>query len=810
MSNFSVRTLLAVMIFSFTAGILINGFNTPIQAQDSEAEDIRRKFRQVIQLKEQGEPEKAGRLLDEVLRKLNTSSNKTELVLELRDEAGFNWFVSAMSDKSNPLLSQLAEKFLKMAALEKTRQDTNITRIRRLVNKLGTKRHNERYYIMEVIATKIGQYVFKLPELPGIIGDPNHKLQIPVILLLTRMGDHAVRPLIECTDSSNGILRQNAALIMGNIKDPRSIPCLAKLAQKDGESRVKEAASKSLAKIVGKDSSKDAKNLYFDQAEKYYFNDPLYTNNPYKESMIWKWSQGNMKHWEVPSILFNESLAQEALFDAIALDNSYDAAWTLLLNVYFSELNEVNTSLRVALDLASKERLPSGSRGQLDVLRRASRTLRMVNICCSMRGKSQVYKALQRALNDKRAEVAVSCIETLRDLNIDGSLLPGAGFAGNNKNATAKNNNTRRTRRTTRRTRRTVNNNNNANNTTTSSSSEGAPLINALTFEDKRVRYAAAEALARVNPARDFSGSDKVVEILGQAISEKAPRTVLVVSNNPQVKNAFRANLTDLKYDPFIVESGDKAIQRALSIPTWDLIIVSDHLPKLRAWEVIDKLKNDYRTKHIPIFVMAKPTVKDKTSIAYDGRAKRVIGINITKSFLSSVLKNLFDTSEYKQDVKGRTISLAKKAAEALAGIPVRDTRLRPETALNPLIGALSSQPDEVKIPCMHALANLQNNNATPGLRQVFENKTNNDKVRVAAALALGEIMKNTQEVTPGVYKALKAALQERSHAISLSAGRALGKVPMTPQKYTELFNLQSEGTSGPFLYRHVVRLKKR
>ncbi|RME82878.1 MAG: hypothetical protein D6785_07375 [Planctomycetota bacterium] len=807
LAPFKKSHLILIAFFLVFVGLL--GMDSFLLGQGASSIEIRRKFREVIRLLEEGHEAEAGRKFDEVLSELSQHPDK-ELILELRDEAGYQWFLKAMTAKPRQGDSEedkvaikrlvlVAQKFLKLASIEEKRKKTNVKRVKDLLNKMATSRHEERYYWMEVIGSKVGQYVFLDEEIPAILGNSDDKRHIPIIILLTRLGEHAVLPLIELLDSNDSVVRRNAAAILGNIKDRRALPALIRLAQNDGDGGVKAAASKAVEKMMGKINLKDAKEYYLALAEKYYENDPYYTRNSYQESVIWKWEKGKLHHWEVPRILFNESLAEEALFDALDLDSDYDAAWTLLLNVYFAELNEVNSSLEVARNLADKGKLNEKGRVKLPILVNASRALRMVKVVTSLRGKVQLYRALKRAMDDKRVEVAVSCIEALRDLKVDGSLLPRKAVI--RRPVTVSDGKVRKVK--------------GGNNTTSPAfssppKSEGQPLVDALSYDDKRVRYAAAEALARLNPKEDFYGSEKVVEVLAQAVSEIAPRTVLIIANSPQVRNTFKDLLIKLNYEPFTAPTGKSGIFRALSVPTWDLIMISDYLPDLRAYEIINKLKNDYRTKHIPIFVLAKAKLRRRTEIQYQGRAEKVISMKATQVYLQSVLNDLFGTEEYKNDIKGRTVLVAKKAAEALASIPVRDTILQPQNAISALVKILPKQPPEVKLPIMKAMANLKDPQALPVLLATFDRNNNNpEEVRIGACFAIGEILKSMAEITQETYLALKGALQESSYKINLAAARAFGKVPLDPQRYRELFNLRSEN-DGPYLFRHIFKIRGR
>ncbi|RME04344.1 MAG: hypothetical protein D6805_03380 [Planctomycetota bacterium] len=804
------RSLALAGISFFLLLMWVSSFIPPsLHAQGMSKAEIRKKFRQVIEHVERGEYNEATTIFEAVLKELNSNPNQ-ELILELRNEAGFAWFISAMSIKGQKRLGMLAKKFLQLASIPQGVEKPAKAHVRKLFNKMATARYDERYYIMEVIASRFGQYLFMLEEIPGILGNTEDKMQIPLIILLTRMGERAVLPLLEILDSNDGSVRQNAAMILGNIRDRRAIPALARLAISDGQSRVRSQAEIALKKIVGEEKGRQiisgGKNAvlqeYIQLAEKYYKNDPFYTRNPYKDAIIWKWNsqKAQLDFWQIPSFLFNEALAEEILQDALVFSNGeHDPAWTLLLDVYFAQLNETRDSLDVTQDLERKAKLPDRYRYMLKDLQKAREELKRVRIITAIRGKKQLYKALKKALDDKRPEVAVSCIEALRDLRVDGSLLPQGGAGSGNYSTSSSKPSIQKTK--------------------------GAPLVEALFSKDKRVRYAAAEALAKLHPKSNFQHSSRVIEVLAEALQERGPRTILIIAPQDQGGNTmmgkFQSSTLKALYQPFLATSGQEGIQRALTNPNFDLIIVSPYLPKYTAWEIIDKLRNDYRTKHIPIYVMVRQN-DYKTKRLYqagedgeEGRSEDVISIEISSSVLAGKLQNLFQGPEYEEDIKARKTEVARKAAEALASIPEFGSYFKLDKALPALLSTFDNQPDEVKIPAMEAIAHLGDSRAKDKLVDYFKNRENSIASRVAACFALGEVLKKTRETSDIAYTVLKAALQERSYKITLAAGQALGKMPLPPDKYVELFNLRKVNLENPeqkgiYLYRHMVRLKKR
>jgi hypothetical protein len=72
---------------------------------------------------------------------------------------------------------------------------------------------------------------------------------------------------------------------------------------------------------------------------------------------------------------------------------------------------------------------------------------------------------------------------------------------------------------------------------------EGWPLLEALRFRDKRVQYAAAIALAHMNPPRNFPRSGEVVSLLASAIGESGPIQILLIEEDVNVRNAMKGKL---------------------------------------------------------------------------------------------------------------------------------------------------------------------------------------------------------------------------------------------------------------------------
>ena len=78
-----------------------------------------------------------------------------------------------------------------------------------------------------------------------------------------------------------------------------------------------------------------------------------------------------------------------------------------------------------------------------------------------------------------------------------------------------------------------------------------------------------------------------------------APATVLVVDDSPENRYAIRRYLSGGEFDVWEAETGSEGLEMAARDP--DLIVLDVHLPDINGFEVCRRLKEDERTRHIPV-----------------------------------------------------------------------------------------------------------------------------------------------------------------------------------------------------------------
>ncbi|MCA9296560.1 MAG: hypothetical protein KC983_08580 [Phycisphaerales bacterium] len=133
------------------------------------------------------------------------------------------------------------------------------------------------------------------------------------------------------------------------------------------------------------------------------------------------------------------------------------------------------------------------------------------------------------------------------------------------------------------------------------------PLLEALTYPDRRVQYEAALTLARALPERRFVGDAMVVPILASAVRTAGVSYGLVIANDVEIRQTMadmfdQTNFTMVGAEPNYT-AAIPAIEDAIGI---DLIVVQ--LATARdAMRTVDELRGNPRTLATPILVRVAP-----------------------------------------------------------------------------------------------------------------------------------------------------------------------------------------------------------
>lgn len=191
-----------------------------------------------------------------------------------------------------------------------------------------------------------------------------------------------------------------------------------------------------------------------------------------------------------------------------------------------------------------------------------------------------------------------------------------------------------------------------------------SPIVQAMSFPDSRVQFAAAATILTIDPDERFRGSTRVVAILSRALNDSGSPTGLVIHSNLQKGSSIAGLLTQMGYDPQVAATGRDGFKVAVSQGDVALILLPANTIRWPLTQTVANLRADSRTKSIPIAVFGPASLQDKVKrkLRYYNRTTYV-----TESITSRHLRMQLDPflASIKSAPLSPTQRTARKAAAA-------------------------------------------------------------------------------------------------------------------------------------------------
>ena len=298
---------------------------------------------------------------------------------------------------------------------------------------------------------------YAIPFMLDAMADNARKQELPnIIWALPQIGKDAIRPLTTALQTKNNSVKAEIIRALGKIGYPQSLAYLKYAVEKDESIEIKTLASQSISEIDPTALQVPAARLFYQLADNYYYHAESLT--PAADT-----NTANIWFWDsAGSKLTREKVDKKYFNELMAMR---ECEWALKADVEFGRA--------IGLWLASYFKAESTGaampayfgQGHPDAM-----------VYATTAGPEYLHQALARAVKDKDTYVALGVIEALAVNAGEKSLLYRVG--------------------------------------------EEQPLIKALVFDDKAVKYSAAIAIAGSGPTENFPDRGLVVENLTQAIKE--------------------------------------------------------------------------------------------------------------------------------------------------------------------------------------------------------------------------------------------------------------------------------------------------
>lgn len=237
-------------------------------------------------------------------------------------------------------------------------------------------------------------------------------------------------------------------------------------------------------------------------------------------------------------------------------------------------------------------------------------------------------------------------------------------------------------------------------------SSQPSPLIDALGFPERRVRYDAALALGRALPMEVFAGSDQVVPILAGAIRTGDERFAAVIAENEENQRTLASSLREMGFTVLPPRSDFGAMRSDLaSAPGVDLFLLQT--TPARAREIVSTIQTDHRIAASPIALITPSENLASLRNEFEGNQRvGVIRLGLSPDQMTTAMNALIARTT------GELITTQEADAYAAESLRVlRDIAVRNSPAFDirfaeaALVEAISMYTGELRLTAAQTLA---------------------------------------------------------------------------------------------------------
>lgn len=303
------------------------------------------------------------------------------------------------------------------------------------------------------------------------------------------------------------------------------------------------------------------------------------------------------------------------------------------------------------------------------------------------------------------------------------------------------------------------------------------PMLDALAYPDRRVRYEGAIALANARPQQLFPGSFRVVTVLSEAISAGGTPTAMIIASDAQRRNRLNTLLTDLGYDILQGTSINAISGQLATKPGVDLIVVDDSVTS--AQNAILDSQMDYRLASSPVLAIVPeleyPRIVEAAN--NDGRVFAAKQTEDTDALRAEIEKMLaaYGGSDITQE---QSTAYAMRSLEQLLDIAKGASIYQPDDAQSALIVALRDPRPQVVSKAAEVLALLESSTAQQALAEAALSQTGQLQIDILNALSdsatnYGNLLKPEQS------EAMTKLVGESRDTLGEAAARAHGALSL-------------------------------
>ncbi|HEY1685192.1 MAG TPA: HEAT repeat domain-containing protein [Tepidisphaeraceae bacterium] len=515
-----------------------------------------------------------------------------------------------------------------------------------------------------------------VPIMIDYLRDPGKKQYYAGIQRAIRqLGREALNPLLAATEMKDPGTQIMVIDALGDIGYDVTVPYLLRLAHdSDASDAVRMAARQALTNMgAGNVLKNSPAQMFYDLGEKFYYNTAAI-------SADMRLPVADVWYWDEAKGLTRIEVPPQIYNFIMAMRESEYAL-------------KLDPSMQQALNLwlaANYNREASLRPGQTDPTRAPQQP--DANYYGVAAGAQYVNAVLARALHDHNSAVALRAVRSL-------SVILGSSnmFSGNS----------------------------------------GQPIVDAMNYSDRQIRFEAAMAVAASLPQKPFEGQERVVPLLAEALAQSGKPNVLVILPSQNDINRI-ASQFNKQYSVVGATSVDAALNEAAGLSSVDVVILSEDLPAADIQKLFEVSRRTPQLTSAAKVIVTHSPASPYAELTLSDPMVSLTQVSQPSDFASAITaaRQRAGATEMNASLAG---NYAERSARLLGELAMsRGQILNLAPAESALLGQLAGPRADLVRSCGHVLALMNSATAQAGLldRAVADNTPTDLKIALYDDLA--------------------------------------------------------------------------
>lgn len=313
------------------------------------------------------------------------------------------------------------------------------------------------------------------------------------------------------------------------------------------------------------------------------------------------------------------------------------------------------------------------------------------------------------------------------------------------------------------------------------------PIIECLSYPDRRVQYDAAIMLGSALPTANFPQDTAVVPLLASAARTAGSQYAAVVASDAEDQRQIAASLSSKGFTIVgTAERWDDLVASALVGGMLDLVAVRGRSDQLQA--TVSGVRSNNSTTAAPVLLVVSE--EDRPSIERLFNLDRRVGIwtaGAPEETLESTIQDLIRRTSGGLIDEGEAVAYAMRSLEALHGIALsRSAVLRIEDAEKSLAEALVAREGAVRLAVAHVLALIPTDTAQVKLLDVALLANGDEQAELMGAVSASG-RRNGNRAEPRQIAALRQLVQTSTGTVADAAATAYGALGLPTEEAVKL-----------------------